>query len=208
MLQLLVNGIVASLRDIELRSMMLYMGLIQLLIGGPLQVGLPVFAENRLDGSAAAFGTLMAANGIGTLVGVILAGMGKAPRWSSIGWMLLSIDFAFGIAIAVFGFVTTTLWGSVLMVGFGVFGGMVQVKTFSWLQGRTPPEQMGRVMSLFMFIVMGVAPLSASVGGWLLRQMDITTFYIACGVVLSLAAAVSMTFPAVRRIGPAENTAP
>ncbi|MCJ9429155.1 MFS transporter [Kordiimonas marina] len=204
-MKLLISGLTRAFKDTELRAMMLYMGLIQLFIGGPIQVGLPVFAETQLGGGAASFGTLMGANGIGMLIGVILAGTGKTPRWPSVGWMFLSVDFTLGLLLTTFGHIDSTLVGAAFMAGVGLFGGMVQVKSFAWLQGRTNPAEMGRVMSLFMFIVLGVAPLSASAGGWLLSHTTIVHFFTVCGLALSTVAGLSMLVPAIRRIGQAET---
>ncbi|TNE61543.1 MAG: MFS transporter [Alphaproteobacteria bacterium] len=204
---LLWTGLVAAVRDVEMRTMFLYMGLIQILIGGPIQVGLPVLAETRLDGGAASFGTLIGANGIGMLIGVIIAGAGKGPRWKSVGWMLLSVDCLLGAVLAIFGLVQSTIVGAAILLAIGMVGGMVQVKAFSWLQARTPPAQMGRVMSLFMFIVMGMAPISASAGGWLLSRVAITPFFALCGLTLTLVALLGMCVPAMRRVGPQQTGA-
>ena len=198
---LLFDGILKTLKDVELRSMMLYVGFIQILVLGPIQVGMPVLAESRLDQGAAAYGTLMAFHGIGVLVGLFVSGSKWSPRYRSLGLLVISVDFVLGLSLAGFGQITSTLTGSIWMSLVGILGGFVQVRFFSWLQQRTPEEQMGRVMSLFQLIVMGLAPISASAAGWILVRVDVSHLFMGCGVVLSLVAALSMFIPNIRNAG-------
>ena len=198
---LLFEGILNVLKDVELRSMMLYVGLIQIFSIGPIQVGMPVLAESRLDGGAAAYGTLMAFNGIGILTGLILSGTKWSPPFKTLGALVLSVDFILGLSLAGFGQITSTLTGSIWMAIVGILIGFVQVRFFSWIQQRTPEEKMGRVMSLFQLIVMGLSPLSASVAGWILVRVDVSWLFIGCGTILSLIAVTSMFIPTIRNAG-------
>jgi len=50
-----------------------------------------------------------------------------------------------------------------------VLGGYLQTAMPTWLQRRLPAELLGRSMALLMFVLLGVAPLSAALAGWLLR---------------------------------------
>ncbi|WP_417451207.1 MFS transporter [Kordiimonas sp.] len=206
-IKLLFEGIRSLLADRDLRTLFGYMALIQVFVVGPMQVGLPVFAESQLDGGAASFGTIMAAHGAGVLIGVIAAGAGLKLGFRTLGQTFLSIDIVIGLIVAAFGLVHSTFAGGALMLLAGMLGGVVQVRIFSWLQGRTPPAQMGRVMSFFMFIVMGMAPIAASAAGWVLSRVDIVPFFIAAGVMLSLTAAVSLMIKPLREVG-AEDTPP
>lgn len=59
----------------------------------------------------------------------------------------------------------TAAWqGAALLGVIGVPGGYMQIAVFTWMQQSVPPHMPGRAMS----IVMGVAPLSATVIGALL----------------------------------------
>ncbi|WP_020399335.1 MFS transporter [Kordiimonas gwangyangensis] len=200
-IKLMFEGIMNILKDGELRALFTYMALIQILVVGPMQVGLPVFAESRLDGGAASFGTIMASHGAGVLAGVIIAGAGVKFGFSTLGRTFLTVDIFIGLAVAAFAFVHSTLAGGALMFGAGILGGIIQVKIISWIQGRTPPAQMGRMMSFFMFIVMGMAPIAASVAGWLLTEVEIVTFFLICGVALSIVAASALLIRPMRDVG-------
>jgi MFS family permease len=200
-LRLMFDGIRGILKDSELRALFTYMALIQILVVGPMQVGLPVFAESQLDGGAASFGTIMASHGAGVLAGVIIAGAGVKFGFSTLGRTFLSVDIVIGLALAAFAFVTSTLAGGALMFAAGILGGIIQVKIITWIQGRTPPAQMGRMMSFFMFIVMGMAPIAASAAGWLLTQVEIVNFFLICGTALSLVAMVALMIRPMRDVG-------
>lgn len=205
---LLFEGFRALAADQELKTVFLYMALIQIFVVGPLQVGLPVLSETRLDGGAASFGIIMAAHGLGVLIGLALSGAGVTLGFRTLGLMLLCVDFIGGFAVAGFGFVTSTLVGGVTLFLVGILGGIVQVKVFSWLQHRTPEAQIGRVMGFFSFIVMGVAPMSASVGGWFLARWNVTVFFTSCGVAMTLIALTAMMVPAMRRAGKFSEAVP
>ncbi len=62
--------------DVSLRSFILYVSAVSVFVGGPIQVGLPVLADTRLDLGAASLGILMTANGGGIIVGSVLSGVG------------------------------------------------------------------------------------------------------------------------------------
>jgi len=59
--------------DLPLRAFMLYAAVVTAFVGGPIQVGLPVLANSRMDLGAASLGILMTANGGGMLVGGFLS---------------------------------------------------------------------------------------------------------------------------------------
>lgn len=44
----------------------------------------------------------------------------------------------------------------------------MQVAVITWIQRRVPPVMLGRTMSILMFIIMGLTPLSAALAGWLM----------------------------------------
>ena len=55
-------------------------------------------------------------------------------------------------------------------------------------------------MGVFMFIFMGLAPLSAAVTGWLLRSVPLATVFLAAGGALVGLVAVTLASGAMRRV--------
>jgi len=77
------------------------------------------------------------------------------------------------------------LWQGLALLGaIGVLGGYMQVTVFTWIQRRVAPALLGRAMSVFMFIYMGLAPLSSAATGWLLRSIGLPTLFLSAGAAL------------------------
>jgi hypothetical protein len=82
------------------------------------------------------------------------------------------------------GQVSTTWQGAALLLAVGTLGGFLQVMVYTWLQRHMAPAMMGRGMALFLFIFMGVAPISSAVTGWLMRAMTLGQLFAGSGALL------------------------
>jgi hypothetical protein len=198
------SGIRTIWADLPLRAFILYAAFVSVFVGGPLQVGLPVLANSRLDMGAASLGILMTANGGGMLLGSALSG--SATRWfkGRLGLLVLTIDSVVGLALATLALVHSTVGGAVLLAVTGALGGIAQIAIVSWIQRRVAPEMMGRTMSVLMFTFMGLGPLSAAVAGSLLKVISLTGLFVGAGLLLSAIALSCMGSPALRSIGAAQ----
>jgi hypothetical protein len=128
-------------------------------------------------------GTVLA---LSSLPRAILAVSGLKTHWrlSTLGGTVLPIDTAAGAVFLAFGPCACGLAGRAAAVALGALGGFVQVAVYSWLQKRIPPEMLGRSMALFMFIVMGLAPLASAAAGAALRALDVTQLFTAAALCL------------------------
>jgi hypothetical protein len=197
------SGVRAIWADLPLRAFILYAAVVSVFIGGPLQVGLPVLADTRMDLGAASLGILMTANGGGMLLGSALSGLvGRFVR-GRLGLMVLGIDSLVGLILATLALVHSTVGGAVLLVGTGVLGGIAQIAIVSWIQRRVAPEMMGRTMSVLMFTFMGLGPLSAALAGSLLKVISLPALFVGAGLLLTAIALSCMTSGALRSIGAA-----
>lgn len=183
-LQSVAAGLRSFWADRELRTCFAYWSAIALLITGPVQIALPVLASGQLGADAAGFGLLMGAHGAGTLAGMLLSGAMPGLRLRSFGMTVLAVDAAVGLLFMPMGLVEATWQAAALLVAIGVLGGFIQVAVFTWIQKRVHPSMIGRAMSLFMFIFMGLTPLSGAVTGWLLRSVSINAVFAGSGVML------------------------
>jgi hypothetical protein len=91
------------------------------------------------------------------------------------------------------------------MVLIGALNGYIQVGIFTWLQQRVPPEMMGRTMSLFMFIFMGLVPMSSAATGWLMRLIALPHLFMLCGGLLLLICAAALAFTRIGDMSAAPN---
>jgi MFS family permease len=194
----IAEGLHGVWRDVSLRSYLLYVSLVAFFVGGPVQVGLPLLAEQRLHAGAASFGTLMSAHGAGVLLGTLLTGAGVLSPRGRLGVKLLSIDIGAGLLLAALALVQSTWIGVGLLLPLGIASGFVQVAMFSWIQQRIPPERMGRTMAVVMFVFIGVAPISSACAGLALRNATLTEMFVAAGLALSAIALAGTRLTSIR----------
>lgn len=202
------TGLGSIWQDRSVRMVMLVGATFNFLIAGPLGVGLPVLADARLEGGAAAYGFVMSALAAGMIVGSVAAGVTRAPRQAYFGPMLIVVMAIAGVCTILLGFVHTTRAGMVCTGVMGLGFGYIDVVIFTWLQRRVPEELVGRMMGLVMFVIVGVHPLSNAVSG-LVLSIDTVALFAGAGGVLCAAMAIYAMIPAVRSLGvPASDAHP
>jgi MFS family permease len=188
--------------DKTLRTCMLYWATCAFVVGGITQVALPVLAETRLHG-ASALGLLVGVSGAGSLLGMMLTGMLGKVRLGTFGLTLLVADGIAGLLLLPLGLVAATWQAAIPLALLGVIGGCMQVTVFSWIQQRVPRAMLGRAMSIFMFIFMGLAPLSAAMSGFLLKYFSLGQMFLGAGVFLVAYALLAGLFTHIPRISDA-----
>lgn len=164
---------------------------VNFLFSGPLLVGIPVLAEQRLPEGATAFGFLMSAYAGGNLAGLILAGVLPKAQGRNFRILMIGLLVGFGAVLISFGWITQTWMDFVLMLLLGVGNGYFGLVLFTWIQQRTPRELIGRVMSIVMLASLGLVPFSQAISGAISRW-DLTMLFALSGgliLVLSLWAA-------------------
>lgn len=194
------QGLAHFWRDSELRTCFLYWSAIALFIMGPIHIAIPVLASSTPQLGAAAFGMMLGAHGAGTLLGMVVSGMVPRLRIGSLGMTILALDAIIGALFVPMGLITAIWQGAVLMLVIGLLGGFMQVSVFTWIQQRVPPALLGRAMSLFMFIFMGLAPISAAVTGWVMKSITLTQLFAASGGALLVVAALALALTPMRRV--------
>lgn len=194
------QGLTHFWADAELRAFFLYFAAVAVLIMGPVHIALPVLANTRPELGAAALGTMLGAHGLGTLLGMVASGMLPRLRLRTLGTTVLTIDLLIGLMFMPIGTIHAAWQGAALMLVMGLLGGFMQVSVFTWIQQRVPPALLGRAMSLFMFIFLGLAPTSAAVTGWVMSAIPLQQLFLGCGTVLMLLAALALLLSPMRRI--------
>jgi MFS family permease len=185
--------------DRVLRTLISYWAVVTLLLAGPVQVGLPLWVDRQLGGGASAFGILIAANGLGQLVGIVCSGL-RARKVANLGVAVCLIDGLAGMAVLGMGFTHVLEAGLALMLAVGVGAGYVQVGLFTWIQRRIPTELHGRVLSILMLILITIAPLSALIAGYLILYVTPSQLFIYSGMLLSLFAMLMLLHPDLRKL--------
>jgi MFS family permease len=171
--------------DKPLRLIFLLLATINFLLMGPLMVGIPVLADQRLPEGATAFGLLMSAYAGGNLAGYLLAGSLRRLNETSMRWLVTLLVAAFGVVIGSLGFISSTRvdFGLLLLLGLG--NGYFAIILITWMQTQTPKEMLGRLMSLVMLAGTGLAPISQAIAG-VISKWDLSLLFAIPGVLVIL----------------------
>jgi len=180
----LVEGLRYVLGDPVIRSLLLIVLGTNVAMMGPLYVGGAVLSELRLGG-AGAFGTLVAAAGVGSLIGIV--GAGSVGTFTRRGIIEISLTGVLGVMVASIAFVPNLPVAIPLAVAIGATASFLGVITISWLQERADPGLLGRVMSLAMFSAVALDPLSFALAG-VLVGINLTAMFVVAGALLLLTA--------------------
>jgi MFS family permease len=197
-----VQAVMAGLRtcwnDVPMRSYFFYLMSITALVAGPMQVALPTLASQF--GSAAGYGSMMGAYGAGALCGTIVAGARPGLRIGTLGMTLLLLDFVAAIVIAPVGHMGSAWQAMGLLFLNGTLLGFAQLSAFTWVQRRTPRPMLGRVMSLYSAIGLGMPPLAAALAGMVIKRYPIDAVFLTIGLLMLVLVALAFFFTPVRRM--------
>lgn len=177
--------------------MFLIVTLLNLLFVGPILVGIPVLADQRLPEGAVAFGLLMSAYSGGNLAGYLLAGSVPRPSGKAMRVFLITLMAAFGVALGSFGFIRSTWVDFVLMVLLGLGNGYLAIILFTWIQTRTPREMLGRMMSMMMLSSTGMVPISQAISG-AVSKWSLTALFVGAGVLILVVTIVTAPQPQLK----------
>ena len=182
--QNLLEGIRYIVASAPIRALLLLVGVVSFLGLSPTVV-LPIYAA-ELGQGAQVLGMLMAAPGVGALLGAVILtrrreirGLG---RWVAFSPMLLGasmIGFAYSNA----------LWFSILMLVLIGLGTLLQSACSNTIvQSMVADDKRGRVMSFYMVAFLGMMALGNLATGSLINLLGISTEVALSGVACILAA--------------------
>ncbi|ELX08667.1 major facilitator superfamily MFS_1 [Janthinobacterium sp. HH01] len=191
MIQTIAEGVRYVVRDGKLATSFVYGSAIAFCASGPIQVAMPVLAGQLTQG-ASAFGILVGAFGAGSILGTIVSGARPNFRAGNVGRTMLLIDFIIGALFMGFGQINALWQGAAILLGCGTLFGYLQSIVYNWTQQRVQPQMLGRVMSVIMFMMMVITPLSTAVSGALLRSVAPGTLFAASGALVIVIVLIAM----------------
>jgi len=180
----IVVGLEYVWNDEALRLMFIVIAAVNFLFVGPILVGIPVLADQRLAEGAVAFGLLMSGFAGGNLVGFLLAGLLPRPNGATIRLLLLALLTVFGCVMGVMGFINSTWLDFGLMLLLGLGNGYVTIILFTSIQTRAPKTMLGRIMSLLMLSSSGLVPISQALSGVMITWNLSLLFVLAGGLIV------------------------
>jgi MFS family permease len=160
-------------------SLLILLALISL-VGMPYSVLMPIVASTVLHGGPHTLGFLMAATGVGALLGAVYL----ASRSSVLGLgRIIPIAAAlFGAGLIGFG-LSRQLWLSLFLLLVAGLGFMVQMAASNTLlQTLVEDDKRGRVMSFYTMAFMGTAPFGSLLAGAVAHRFGAPVTIVASGV--------------------------
>jgi len=173
------EGLTYAVGFAPIRSILLFIGWISL-VGTANTTLLPVFAKNILHGGAQTYGFLMAAIGVGAIIGAIFLASRRSVL--GLGRIIAIASTIFGVGLISFS-LSHVIWLSfllLLLTGFGMMVHMASSNTI--LQTMVDDDKRGRVMSLYTMAFMGMAPFGSLAGGSLAGSIGAPATLIIGGV--------------------------
>lgn len=152
-------------------------------------VWMPLLAKQEIDTGPGGFGLLMSSLGIGALVGALaLAFRSKGAsveRMIATGLVLGIGEITLGLATDIAPRLSLAMAISAV-VGFGLTSTMAMANTV--VQSTAPDELRGRVMSVYIMVSTGVAPLGALLAGAVANATNTSISILLGGIITTLSA--------------------
>jgi MFS family permease len=177
----LKEGFKYSFGFIPTRDVFILIAIISL-IGMPYTVLMPIFAKDVLKGGSDVLGFLMAASGVGALIGGIFLANRKSV--SGLGKIMAIATLIFGIALVIFS-LSKLLWLSIFILVFVGLGMILLVSASNtFLQTITDDEMRGRVMGYFAMAFVGISPFGSLIAGGLANSIGAPYTLMISGIIV------------------------
>ena len=172
--------------DPEPRALLLLTAVMSI-FGYPFIAMLPVFAGAAVGVEAAGYGALVSAVGVGAAAGALaLAAAGGRLRQSK-----LAMDAAglFALALGGAAMVPGMVPAGALLTCAGCAMALQSIAANTHLQRSAPDHLRGRVMGLYSFVALGLAPFGTLQAGWVAEHFGVRASFLGGAFVIAAAAA-------------------
>ncbi|HET7579309.1 MAG TPA: MFS transporter [Bacillales bacterium] len=183
-----------------LQALMITSALLNFLLVGPLQMGLPLFVDNVLQGDALNYSFLETSAAIGMLIGAIFVGVlniHKKRGMFGLGMIVASSVF---FLLFTLGLGTWISFAAIFLFGLALAGS--NIVTMSMIQGRIEDGMMGRVMGILSTASMGLVPVSFAFTS-LLLALDLPInliMFSGAALVFLVSLFILIRVPALRKL--------
>jgi len=162
-----------------IRSILLLLALVSL-VGMPYTVLMPVFASSVLHGGPHTLGFLMAATGVGALLGAVFLANRRSVL--GLGKIIPLMASLFGAGLIGFS-LSRSMWLSIPLLCITGLGFMVQMAASNTLlQTLVDDDKRGRVMSFYTMAFMGTTPFGSLLAGSLAARIGAPRTLLIGGV--------------------------
>ncbi|GFZ96884.1 MFS transporter [Dyella caseinilytica] len=119
-------------------------------------------AVTTFHAGAGRYGFLTSTMAIGTVTGALFAAHRAMPRFT----LLPAAAGMFGLLLAIAAMLPTYWLFGIALIGVGMAAQTFTTSTNSFMQLSAEPAMRGRIVAIFLAIIMGGTPLGAPVAGW------------------------------------------
>lgn len=142
---------------------------------------------------------LYTAQGVGALIAAFSIAMNNTSRWRGHRLILGEAAFILGLLAIPF---THTLAFTLIVITLMGWGAVTQLATMNTLiQLQVPDTLRGRVFSIYIWALQGVAPFGSLLIGWMTQEFSLSTTALVSGLVsLVIIGGIQLFRPAVRQI--------
>lgn len=159
------------------------------------QVTLPLLARFSFDGGASAYAALVAAMGVGSVIGALATG----AHGRTDGRLIAGAAFAFGALALLAALMPSIALEIPVLALLGGSAVTFAAAINSSLQLAVEPEMRGRVMALYSVVFLGSTPIGGPLAGWLAQTYDPRVALLLAAVAgLSAAWAAHVCFARMR----------
>jgi MFS family permease len=164
-------------RDPELWIPLALMAIVGTL-GYNFQAVLPLLAKFTFHGGASTYAVLVAAMGLGAIIGALING----ARGSVTPVLLIGASLVFGVIALLAAGAPTLALEIVALAPLGAATVTLAASINSSLQLASEPSMRGRVMALYSIVFLGSTPIGGPLSGWLSEAIDPRAALVMAGV--------------------------
>jgi len=150
----------------------------------PYLVLMPFYVEDYLKATPDWYGYLIAAWGLGSLIGYVVTGMIKTSGKTR-SWLIMIFLSVASLILSLLGIIFVKEIIFVIHILVGMMSGYINVSIVTILQQTTPSDIRGRVFGLLTTIAAGLTPVSMGLSGVVadLLNQDIPLIFISVGII-------------------------
>jgi MFS family permease len=163
--------------DAQLRSILGVVTVVST-VGFNFHVLVPLLAADTLHVGPEGFGLLSASFGLGALVGALTTATFRGASWR----LFATGTTAFGVLVLALAPVQNAFLAGVLLCGIGVAFTLFTANANALVQLGAPDHLRGRLIGLYLFAFLGLAPVGGLFAGWLASIGGTTLAFTVAGL--------------------------
>jgi hypothetical protein len=138
------------------------------------------------------------AQGVGALIAAFMIAFNNPARLRGLRLLLGEGAFILGIIVIPF---SRTLWPALIVIALMGWGAVTQLATMNILiQLQVPNTLRGRVFSIYLWALQGVAPFGSLLVGWMTQVLTLSYTALICGTIsLVVIGGIQLFRPNIRR---------